>query len=83
MCYDEAARNARKKHRREDSALNLAAAMGIELLTEAEYRKLQELGEFDRLPTSGSLAARSSAIVASTTTAPNPTTPGRRCAGSA
>ena len=45
VCYDEEARQARKKHRPEDSAMNMAAAMGIELLTEEEYRKLQELDE--------------------------------------
>jgi hypothetical protein len=47
VCYDREAREARKKHKPEDSAMNMAAAMGIELLTEEEYRRLQELGEFD------------------------------------
>jgi hypothetical protein len=47
VCYDREALEARKKHKPEDSAMNMAAAMGIELLTEEEYRKLQELGEFD------------------------------------
>jgi hypothetical protein len=47
MCYDREALEARKKHKPADSAVNMTAAMGIELLTEAEYRKLQELGEFD------------------------------------
>lgn len=47
LCYDEEAREARKKHKPEDSATNMAAAMGIELLTEEEYRDLQRLGEFD------------------------------------
>ena len=47
VCYDGEARKARKKHAPESSALELAAEMGIELLTEAEYRQLQELDEFD------------------------------------
>jgi hypothetical protein len=48
VCYDREALEARKEHRPEDSATNMAAAMGIELLTEEEYRRLQQLGEFDR-----------------------------------
>jgi hypothetical protein len=48
LCYDEEARAARKEHRPENSAVKLAATMGIELLTEEEYRRLQQLGEFDR-----------------------------------
>lgn len=47
VCYDRAALEARKKHKPDDSAMNMAAAMGIELLTEEEYRALQRLGEFD------------------------------------
>jgi len=47
LCYDREAREARKEHKPQSSALEMAAAMGIELLTEEEYRKLQELGEFD------------------------------------
>ena len=47
LCYDGAALAARKEHKPKNSALDLATAMGIELLTEEEYRKLQELGEFD------------------------------------
>ena len=47
VCYDQEALEARKKHKPADSAVNLAAAMGIELLTEEEYRGLQELGQFD------------------------------------
>ncbi|MBK6615875.1 DUF4256 domain-containing protein [Ottowia sp.] len=46
-CYDAEAREARKEHKPETSAVEMAAAMGIELLTEALYRDLQELGEFD------------------------------------
>lgn len=47
LCFDEEARLERKEHPPKDSAMNLAAAMGVELLTETEYRRLQELGEFD------------------------------------
>ena len=47
VCYDAESRVARKEHRPESSALEMAAAMGTELLTEEEYRELQELGEFD------------------------------------
>lgn len=47
VCYDRAALDARKEHKPGDSALDMAASMGIELLTEAQYRELQKLGEFD------------------------------------
>jgi hypothetical protein len=47
LCYDREALEARKKNKPADSALNMASAMGVQLLSEAEYRKLQELGEFD------------------------------------
>ncbi|MBN8734024.1 MAG: DUF4256 domain-containing protein [Acidobacteria bacterium] len=47
LCFDEEARKERKEHPPKDSAMNLSAAMGVEILTEAEYRRLQELGEFD------------------------------------
>ncbi len=47
FCYDRQALNSRKEHKPKNSALDLAEAMGVELLTEAEYRKLQEMGEFD------------------------------------
>jgi hypothetical protein len=47
VCYDRRALESRKQHKPENSALDMAAAMGIELLTEAQYRELQELGEFD------------------------------------
>jgi hypothetical protein len=46
-CYDAEARDARKENRPEDSAAAMAEAMGIALLTEAQYRHLQTLGEFD------------------------------------
>jgi len=47
VCYDGEALEARKKYKPEASAVELAEAMGAELLGEAEYRRLQELGEFD------------------------------------
>ena len=46
-CYDREALDARKEHKPANSAVEMAAAMGIELLTEEEYRELQMLGEFD------------------------------------
>lgn len=48
LCFDEAALNARKENRPAGSAMAMAAAMGIEMLTEEQYRQLQQLGEFDR-----------------------------------
>lgn len=47
ICYDRAALDARKEHKPQDTAIDMAAAMGIELLTEAQYRELQQLGHFD------------------------------------
>lgn len=47
LCYDQAALEARKANKPLGSAMGLAAAMGIELLTEAQYRALQQLGRFD------------------------------------
>ena len=47
LCYDRPALNARKENKPKDSVLDRAAAMGIELLTEEQYRELQQLGEFD------------------------------------
>ena len=47
VCYDRAALDARKEHKPKSSALDMAAEMGVELLTETEYRQLQELEEFD------------------------------------
>ena len=47
LCYDHEALEKRKEHKPEDSAINMAADMGIELLTEEEYRELQQLGKFD------------------------------------
>jgi hypothetical protein len=48
FCYDREALDARKEHKPKNSALDMAAAMGIELLNEQEYRALQKFGEFDR-----------------------------------
>lgn len=47
VCYDHEALEARKEHKPQNSAINMAAEMGIELLTTEEYRQLQELGSFD------------------------------------
>lgn len=47
LCYDRAALNSRKEHKPRNSALDLAAEMGSDILTEQEYRLLQEVGEFD------------------------------------
>ena len=47
VCYDREALESRKEHKPKDSAVNMAAAMGVELLTEEQYRGLQKLGEFD------------------------------------
>jgi hypothetical protein len=47
VCFDRAALDARKEHKPKSSAVEMAAAFGATLLTEAEYRALQELGQFD------------------------------------
>lgn len=47
ICYDREALESRKEHKPADSATNMAAAFGIELLTEEQYRELQQLGTFD------------------------------------
>lgn len=47
ICYDREALDSRKEHKPKNSAMDMAAAMGIELLTEEQYRELQKLGEFD------------------------------------
>lgn len=47
VCYDREGLESRKKHKPADTAIDMAAAMGIELLTEEQYRDLQELGDFD------------------------------------
>jgi len=48
LCFDRAALDARKENKPAGSALEMAKAMGVSMLTEAEYRHLQTLGEFDR-----------------------------------
>ncbi len=48
ICYDRTALDARKKHKPETSALDVAAEMGIQMLDEEEYRALQKLGKFDQ-----------------------------------
>lgn len=47
VCYDPEALESRKEHKPKHSALGMAAEMGIEILTEEEYRELQKLGKFD------------------------------------
>jgi len=46
-CYDREGLESRKEHRPKDTAMDMAVDMGIEMLTEAHYRELQQLGEFD------------------------------------
>lgn len=48
LCYDRAALDGRKQNKPANCVEDVAAAMGVELLNEAQYRALQELGEFDR-----------------------------------
>ena len=47
LCYDREALESRKEHKPKNNAIDMAAAMGIELLTEEQYRELQKLGNFD------------------------------------
>ena len=47
LCYDREALNSRKEHKPKDNAMDLANAMGVEILTEEQYRELQKLVEFD------------------------------------
>ena len=47
VCYDREGQESRKEYAPEDNAVDMAADMGIELLTEAQYRQLQQLGKFD------------------------------------
>jgi hypothetical protein len=46
-CYDREALDSRRENKPKDSAIDMAAAMGVEILTEEQYRELQKLGEFD------------------------------------
>lgn len=48
VCYDREGLESRKKHKPENNAIDMATAMGIEILTEVEYRSLQQLGIFDK-----------------------------------
>ena len=48
LCYDRKALDARKENKPKGNAVEMAAEMGIDLLTEEQYRELQKLGEFDR-----------------------------------
>lgn len=56
VCYDRAGLESRKEHRPANSAVDLAAEMGLELLTESDYLALQELGDFDTKTSSWVLA---------------------------
>lgn len=56
LCYDREALDSRKEHKPKDNAVDVAEAMGIELLTEEEYRDLQKLGSFDMKTSSWVLA---------------------------
>ena len=47
VCYDREALESRKEHKPQNNAIDMAAAMGIEILTEEQYRELQKLGNFD------------------------------------
>jgi hypothetical protein len=47
LCYDREGLESRKEHKPDNNAIDMADAMGIELLTEGQYRELQELGDFD------------------------------------
>jgi hypothetical protein len=47
LCYDRQALDSRKENKPKDSVMDMAAAMGIEILTEEQYRELQQLGNFD------------------------------------
>lgn len=47
ICYDHEALEARKENKPKDSAINMAEDMGVEILTEEQYRELQQLGKFD------------------------------------
>jgi Protein of unknown function (DUF4256) len=47
FCYDREALDSRKEHKPKNNVIEMAAAMGVELLTEGQYRELQKLGEFD------------------------------------
>jgi hypothetical protein len=67
VCYDREALESRKKHKPDNNVMDMAAAMGIELLTEAEYRELQQLGDFDKkssswVQTPADIRARGGAI---------------------
>ena len=47
LCYDREALESRKEHKPKDNAIDMASAMGVELLTEEQYRELQKQGDFD------------------------------------
>jgi hypothetical protein len=51
VCYDQEGLESRKEHKPKNNAIDMAAAMGVELLTEEQYRELQKVGEFDQKTT--------------------------------
>jgi Protein of unknown function (DUF4256) len=53
LCYDREALDGRKENKPRGNAMDVAAAMGIDLLTEEQYRELQKLGNFERKPQAG------------------------------
>src|SRR4030042_6012911 len=53
LCYDREGLESRKENKPENNAIDMAAAMGIELLTEEQYRELQKLGNFETKKSSG------------------------------
>jgi hypothetical protein len=79
LCYDREALDSRKEHQPKNNAMDMAAAMGIEILTEEQYRELQKLGNFDTKTSSwvktpsdirklgGALFAAPSFVIAATT----------------
>jgi hypothetical protein len=67
VCYDDEALESRKEHKPKNSAVDMAAEMGVEILTEEQYRELQQLGEFDTktsswVQTPGSIRRRGGAL---------------------
>ena len=74
VCYDREALESRKEYKPENNAVDLAAVMGIELLTEEQYRELQKLGNFDtktsswvKTPPATENSAALSFVIAATT----------------
>jgi Protein of unknown function (DUF4256) len=77
VCYDREALESRKEHKPQDNAIDMAAAMGIELLSDEQYRELQKLGNFDTKTSSWvkHLLISENSVALSFTTVPNLTMP--------